>query len=234
MKRLAWCVAGVLSVLVFSVGASSGGRAASAGGTKTFRLAATSAAWVNTRIRIPVSGAKVTVAGNAKCGPGTDCPAGSPLGAGHTCGARALGALNPGPAPDTNYGAVAGRLDPSGKPFMIGASKTVKGPGILYLVYEDCAGYYGDNSGTFNVTVEVSAENTIEGKAYRLVCSETACHEAAPFGPVTVGRDLGHRLGVGRHRRRGEVRAEVARERNLAGGAEGRGDSSVVSQAPGR
>ncbi len=123
--------------------------------TRTFTLSASSGAWVDTGIDIPAGGsARLAVSGNAKCGPGSDCPAGSPLGAGRTCANRSLGPLKPGAAPDVYYGAVGGRVG-NGTPFMVGRGTTVKGPGVLYLVYEDCAGYYGDNSGAFAVAVTV-------------------------------------------------------------------------------
>ena len=122
--------------------------------SRSFTLPASSGAWTNTGIEIPASGSvRMTVSGNAKCGPGTDCPTGNPLGAGRTCAGRSLGALAPGVAPAVNYGAVGARVGLGGTPFMVGANRTVKGPGVLYLVYEDCAGYYGDNSGSFKVKV---------------------------------------------------------------------------------
>ena len=170
-RRLAAAALGALTVLA-AAGAATGSTAsvlrtdrassptsslaATSDVTRTFTLSASSRAWVDTGIEIPAGGsARLAVSGNAKCGPGTDCPAGSPLGAGHTCASRSLGPLPPGAAPDVNYGAVGGRVGRNGTPFMVGRGTTVKGPGILYLVYEDCAGYYGDNSGAFAVAVTV-------------------------------------------------------------------------------
>jgi len=145
------CIVGAAGT---TAGANSASRTHNALEPRTFVLQATSDAWVDTGITIPKGGSVlVTVSGNAKCGPGTDCPAGNPLGAGHTCADRTLGRLAPGPAPDVFYGAVGGRLGAKGTPFMIGASNTVRGPGLLFLVYEDCKGYYGDNSGSFDVRV---------------------------------------------------------------------------------
>ena len=43
----------------------------------------------------------------------------------------------------------------------------------------------GQGGYTFTMHV-VGGENAIEGSAYRLVCDDTSCHHAPPFGPVTV------------------------------------------------
>ncbi len=43
----------------------------------------------------------------------------------------------------------------------------------------------GQGGYTFSMHV-VGGENVIEGSAYRLVCDNTSCHHAPPFGPVTV------------------------------------------------
>ena len=192
MLRDSRLVAGALAAIVLLVAGGAAARssaplAASAGGTKTFTLPAGSGAWVSTGIDIPAGGSvRVTVSGDAKCGAGTDCPAGNPLGAGHTCATRTLGPLAPGVAPDVNYGAVGGRVGPRGAPFMIGAAKTVDGPGVLYLVYEDCAGYYGDNSGSF--TVKVTGGYVLSGKVVASACSGAAatCKRPTPVEGVTV------------------------------------------------
>jgi hypothetical protein len=109
---------------------------------------------MNTGIRL-AKGQKLTlrVSGNGKCGAGTDCPAGDPFGSHHTCAGRTLGPLADGPAgPKVNYGAVAAKVGEHAKPFMVGHRKTVTGPGLLYVIYNDCAGYYADNSGSFTIT----------------------------------------------------------------------------------
>src|SRR5262249_43720478 len=123
-----------------------------------FTLNTTSSAWVDTGIAIPAGGvATLAVTGNGRCGSLSDCPPRSPLGSGVTCAARTLGSLPAGPGGGAiPYGAVAARVGTSGKPFQVGASGTVNGPGELFLLYNDCAGYYADNSGSFTVTVTVS------------------------------------------------------------------------------
>ncbi len=133
--------------------------AASAQGakTKTFTLDLGSPAKVSTGIVLQGSGwAKLTVSGNGSCGEGSDCPAGNPLGSGQTCAGRSLGPLDPGPAPALPYGAVAGQLG-SAPPFATRATSKVTGPGKLSLFYNDCADYYGDNTGSFTVKVVYKA-----------------------------------------------------------------------------
>ncbi len=46
---------------------------------------------------------------------------------------------------------------------MVGAKAKVTGPGELALVYNDCTGYYGDNTGSFTATVTVAAKGIVEG-----------------------------------------------------------------------
>jgi hypothetical protein len=50
---------------------------------------------------------------------------------------------------------MAGKIGEGGTPFDIGAGKTVSGPGVLYMVYNDCNAPlgYGDNAGSFQVTI---------------------------------------------------------------------------------
>ena len=131
--------------------------------SKTFNLPAGSGAWVDTQINLADGQtATIEIAGNAKCGAGSDCPAGNPNGSGHTCATRTLGPLSPGPAPAANYGSVASKVG-DGSPVMVGAHATVAGPGELQLVYNDCAGYYGDNTGSFTATVTYSPQGVVEG-----------------------------------------------------------------------
>jgi hypothetical protein len=121
---------------------------------KTVTVAATNDAWIDTGVHLSAGQhATLTVSGDASCGPGSDCPAGSTTGAGTTCAGRTLGPLPPGPAPNVNYGAIGARLGSSGAAVMVGSKLTVTGPGELYVVYEDCAGYYNDNSGSFTVQI---------------------------------------------------------------------------------
>jgi len=127
--------------------------------TVSFTLNTTSSAWVDTGIAIPAGGvATLAVTGNGRCGSLSDCPPGDPLGSRVTCAARTLGSLLAGPGgADIAYGAVAARVGSSGKPFQIGASGSASGPGELFLLYNDCAGYYADNGGSFTVTVSQTA-----------------------------------------------------------------------------
>lgn len=91
-----------------------------------------------------------------------DCPVGNPNGVAD-CTSTAIGNLPPGPAgPGLPFGAVVGRLGPRGTPFLVGSGPTtVHGPGTLYLLYNDCnpPGGYGDNGGSFKVTVTVTGDS---------------------------------------------------------------------------
>lgn len=135
--------------------------AAAATTTTTVTLSATSEEFIDTGAKLANgTSASITVTGDGTChtGGSSDCP-GGPAGAGTTCANRELGALEPGPAgPEVPYGSVAGKIGAEGAPFFIGAGKTVTGPGELYVVYNDCAGYYGDNEGSFEVTITYTPE----------------------------------------------------------------------------
>jgi hypothetical protein len=137
--------------------------------TQTVTLSATSEEWTDTGIELGKGQqATITVSGEGTCheGGAADCP-GGPVGAGYLCSENpALGPLPPGPAGEAvPYGAVAGKLG-EGAPFEVGAGKTVKGPGELYLLYNDCDGYYGDNAGSFEATIEYEAV-VLSGKVTR-------------------------------------------------------------------
>jgi hypothetical protein len=128
--------------------------------TKTFTVNTGSPAKVATGIVLKRGETvKLAVSGDGKCGAGNDCPAGNPGGSGQTCAGRSLGPLDPGPAPQLPYGAVVGQVG-NEAPFATGAARTVTGSGELILFYNDCAQYYGDNTGSFTVTVTYKgAEN---------------------------------------------------------------------------
>lgn len=123
--------------------------------SRTVTISAGRASWTSTGVRLAKGqSVTLTVRGNAKCGAGTDCPAGDPLGARHTCVTRTLGPLKPGVAgPTVNYGSVAAKVGTYGKPQMVGRRHVVHGPGLLFVVYNDCAGYYADNTGSFTITI---------------------------------------------------------------------------------
>lgn len=53
--------------------------------------------------------------------------------------------------------------------------KTIQGPGRLFLVYEDCAGYYDDNSGSF--TVQLTADHKLSGTLLGTDCGARACQQ---------------------------------------------------------
>ncbi|HEY2717496.1 MAG TPA: hypothetical protein VGI73_14870 [Solirubrobacterales bacterium] len=124
--------------------------------TKTFELSTASPAKLETGIVLGKGETvKLEVSGNGKCGAGDDCPASNPLGSGQTCAGRSLGPLDPGPAPSLPYGSVDAQIG-SGAPFTTGSSKTAGGKGELVLFYNDCAEYYGDNTGSFTVKATYS------------------------------------------------------------------------------
>jgi hypothetical protein len=58
-------------------------------------------------------------------------------------------------------GALIGRIG-SGAPFVVGDSKTVTGPGVLWLGINDQPGDFGDNSGAFTVTITTSSGSHTE------------------------------------------------------------------------
>jgi hypothetical protein len=123
--------------------------------TRSFTIAATNSSFVHTGVVLARGGSvKVKVSGDGKCGPG--CHPGDEAGYGSTCETRAQGALSPGPAgPNQDIG-IFGRFG-QGKIFMIGHGGTFKGVGELSVVYNDCAGYYFDNTGSFTVKVTYKA-----------------------------------------------------------------------------
>jgi hypothetical protein len=143
-------------ILASLIGAS-GARAETV--TKTLEITAANYAWINTGVELPAGAtASVTVTGDGTChvGGAVDCPFG-PVGAGYLCSQNPIsGPQPPGPAGvAVPYGAMAGKIGEAGTPFDIGAGKVVSGPGVLYMVYNDCytpAGY-SDNAGSFQVTI---------------------------------------------------------------------------------
>lgn len=142
-------IVAVAGMIVLALLAVSSGEATS--GTTTLRLQASNSAFVDTGVKLAAGDVvKVEVSGDGKCGSG--CHPGDEAGEGATCETRALGALSPGPAgPNRDIG-VYGRFG-HGKIFMIGHGGAFTGVGELYVVYNDCAGYYGDNTGSFTIHV---------------------------------------------------------------------------------
>jgi hypothetical protein len=133
------------------------GAASAVAKTKTIELSTSSPAKVKTGIVLSKGETvKLEVSGDGKCGAGDDCPGGNPLGSGQTCAGRALGPLDPGPAPNLPYGSVDGQIG-TGAPFTTGSSKTAGGKGELVLFYNDCSEYYGDNTGSFTVKATYSS-----------------------------------------------------------------------------
>ena len=147
----------VVSALVAaaSVGVLAAVAPAASSKVRTVNLNTQRAVWTATGVTLGRhQKATLQVSGNGKCGAGTDCPAGDPFGAHHTCGNRTLGPLAPGRGGAfVNYGAVVAKVGAKGKPFMTGRRRSAVGPGALYVLYNDCAGYYSDNSGSFTITI---------------------------------------------------------------------------------
>jgi hypothetical protein len=153
------CVSAVVLLLLGlggRIGLLSSAQAA-ASDTTTVTLATTNSSFVDTGVNLPAGAtATMTATGDGTCNDSgtSDCPPGDASGTA-TCADIDFPA---GPAgPDINYGAIAGRVG-SGAPFAVGDAGTAKGPGELYLVYNDC--YYGDNAGSYQVTITVSAPTT--------------------------------------------------------------------------
>lgn len=147
------------TALVLGVLVAPGSLAGSAAQSRTFTVSTRSSAWLDTglKIRAGTTAQIVVTGGNGTCHPGaTGCPR-RPEGAGYFCRQTAAGEVYPnGPAgPNVSYGAVAGRVGATGKPFRVGRRASARGPGELYLVYNDCgppAGYR-DNRGSWTVRV---------------------------------------------------------------------------------
>lgn len=59
----------------------------------------------------------------------------------------------------SSFGALVGRIGPSGTPFRVGSSLRLSAPttGVLYLAVNDFEGYHFDNLGGFAVTVAATA-----------------------------------------------------------------------------
>ena len=140
--------------------ASPGSLASSAPRSHTFTVSARIPVWHNTRLYIRAGTmAQIAVTrGNGTCHAGAPgCPR-NPAGAGFLCSDTAMGEVyRNGPAgPRVPYGAVAGRVGPHGKPFLVGQHAAAPGPGELYLVYNDCAppAAYRDNMGAWTVEVK--------------------------------------------------------------------------------
>ena len=135
--------------------------ASAAQATQTFTVSASSSEWIDTGVSIPAgSSAVLTAAGDGTChaGGSVDCPVGNPNGAGILCADSRVGDLPPGPAgPAFPYGALAAKVGAGGTPFLIGSSKSVAGPGELFLVFNDCnpPSGYSDNPGSYRVNVNV-------------------------------------------------------------------------------
>lgn len=82
---------------------------------------------------------------SGSCGP--DGYPSSPGGGGH-------------PLPSANQGALCGRIGTSGAWFLVGSSYsgTAGASGSLYLIFNDGAGFYGDNSGTLAASIDVTSQ----------------------------------------------------------------------------
>jgi hypothetical protein len=162
-------------LLIVGCLAALGSSSSAAAQTKTFTLNLGGPGKVKTGIVLK-DGAKVklTVSGDGKCGEGSDCPAGNPSGSGQTCSGRALGPLDPGPAPNLAYGAVAAQVG-TAPAVATGSAKTVSGKGELLLFYNDCDGYYDDNTGSFTVKATYGSQLRISGTVIRRKCADKAC-----------------------------------------------------------
>ncbi len=162
LSRGAVAVAITVAVLGLTAGAASAHPRAHAAAAKTFTLPTGSAEWLATGITLSAGQSlEIKVSGNGTChvGPSEDCHEGAAAGAGSTCAGRPLGELPPGPGGDAMpYGAVVGRVG-SGAPFLIGLGAKATGTGELQIVYNDCAGYYGDNGGNYTVSIALPANH---------------------------------------------------------------------------
>lgn len=159
--------------------------------TKTLTLGTSSPVFRDTGVKLAKgASATISVTGDGTCHApsASDCPTG-PNGAGFTCASNPIaGPVPPGPAgPDVPYGAVAGRVGKHGKPFLIGKGRSAAGPGELYLVYNDCdppAGY-GDNGGSFRVSITYEGTHDLAGAVLAQKCSKSSCSRR-PRAGVTV------------------------------------------------
>jgi hypothetical protein len=131
----------------------------------TFTVPASSPNWLDTGLNLSAGASDtLSVAGNGTChvGGASDCPVGNPHGAGFTCAGSPFGNFPPGPAgPTIPYGALAGKINANGTPFLVGPGVTVTGPGELFLVFNDCNPPmgYSDNAGSYAVSVSGTPPN---------------------------------------------------------------------------
>jgi hypothetical protein len=156
--------------------------------TKTLTLSTGSPVYLDTGVDLAKgASATISVKGNGTChaGGGFPCPdPGSPNGAGPLCAAYSV---PPGPAgPNVPFGAVAGRVGNAGTPFLIGAGKTVAGPGELFLVYNDCEPPtgYSDNAGSFKVSVTYDRTDKVKlsGRVVSALCETLDCRHIKTAG----------------------------------------------------
>lgn len=114
------------------------------------------AGWVDTGLHLSAGQTvRINATGTITCARGWPCVYG-PNGSGRS-GADEDSNPYDGAwlAPNLSAWSLIGRLD-SGVPFFVGAGEArVTGPGELYLGYND--NYYGDNSGSFSVTINTSS-----------------------------------------------------------------------------
>jgi hypothetical protein len=160
--------------------------------TSTFTLELGRESFTPTGIELAGSSASITVSGNGKCGEGSDCPLGASGGGGQTCANRKLGPLTPGQAgPNVPYGSVAARVG-KGPVSVVGPSGKVSGTGELQLIYADCSGYYGDNTGSYTVTVTYTAaeEKTKLGGSF--VAVQCTISTVAPTSSTCTAQVAGY------------------------------------------
>lgn len=178
----------LFAIVVGSIGSAPLATGAGADETKKVTVDALSTTWKTVaKVRRGKAVSLRFQGGDATCheGGAVDCPIGDPHGSQKPCSASGPnGDRNapPGPAGDAiPYGALAGRVvgkDGEGTAFLLDSHRIVSQPGELQLVFNDCAGGYGDNAGSFRVLIEKKSDTVALSGHIRALELETAYHPA--------------------------------------------------------
>jgi hypothetical protein len=144
VKRSGWCLLLLLAAALTVAGVSLASPA-----VKTLSVPATTT-FLNTGVTLS-QGESATIVATGTISYGSQNPACSgsaipPEG----CSAEAICPVGGG------CGALIGRVGP-GPRFLVGKTKTVDGPGAIWLGINDVAGEFGDNTGSFQVTITTEA-----------------------------------------------------------------------------
>ena len=154
---------------------------------KTVKLSVpASTMWMKTPVKLAAGeSASITATGTISYGSGDPACQGIPI----TADGCAEAAPVPGPA-----GALVAKVG-AGKPFVVGRSGTVTGPGTISLGINDWETELGNNTGTFAVTITRGVKPRLPdlppatAANARLFSAQSTKSRATNYGGVTVTRD---------------------------------------------